>query len=525
MNIGESLPRNAQHFPDKRAIVDAHRTVTYRELHERTNRLANYLIAQGIRKGDLVGLSCGSRAEHFEALFALAKIGAVAVPFDFNWSAQECEAMLRFFAPKAFFLETRKETEALSTIARQHIAPGDLILIETPEAFGSRDPNSPGSTSSLSAHAESVEALLFQSAISQCASSDPAVGVEGLDPFLLMITSGTTGFPKACSINHETYSLRCMNYGLSKGMHPDERALMALPVHFNAGRGSVMSILYLGGTIFIQEKFDATLLLETIEREKITYTMLVPTLCERLLRHERLDQYQKSSLRYLGITGGHLSKEVARETRRRICADLSEAYASTDCGQMTTISGDDWDTHGDTVGRPIWCVLVRIADDDGREVPLGSDGEVCVRTPLAIQGYYQNPQATDEFLQGGWCHTGDIGFLDVEGYLHITGRKKNMVKSGGISVFPEEIEDTLRKHPAVADAAVIGFKSAEWGEGVRAFVVLKSSADCSANALIQFCKESLATYKAPKVVEFLSSLPRTGLGKIDRGKLAAMSLA
>ena len=525
MNIGESLPRNAQHFPDKRAIVDARRTVTYLELHERTNRLANYLIAQGIRKGDLVGLSCGSRAEHFEALYAVAKIGAIAVPFDFNWSAQECAAMLRFFAPKAFFQETRKETEALSTITRQHIAPGNLIFIETAEAFGSRDLNSPGSASSLSAHAEPVEASLFQSAISLGASSDPEVGVEGVDPFLLMITSGTTGFPKACSINHETYSLRCMNYGLSKGMNPDERALMALPVHFNAGRGSVMSILYLGGTIFIQEKFDATLFLETIEREKITYTMLVPTLCERLLRHERLDQYQKSSLRYLGITGGHLSKELARETRRRICADLSEAYASTDCGQMTTISGDDWDTHGDTVGKPIWCVLVRIADNDGREVPLGSEGEVCVRTPLAIQGYYQNPQATDEFLQGGWCHTGDIGLLDDEGYLHISGRKKNMVKSGGISVFPEEIEDTLRKHPAVADAAVIGFKSAEWGEGVKAFVVLKSSADCSANALIQFCKESLATYKAPKVVEFLSSLPRTGLGKIDRGKLATMSLA
>jgi len=515
MNIGESLPRNAQHFPDKRAIVDTHRTVTFRELYMRTNRLANYLLAQGIRKGDLVGLSCGSRAEHFEALFAVAKIGAVAVPFDFNWSAEECEAMMGFFAPKAFFLETRKETEALSKIAREHVPDKNLLVIGSPSSAHSFDELRTGS--------EPVEARSFESAISQSDPCVPEVEVQGLDPFLLMITSGTTGFPKACTINHETYSLRCMNYGLTKGMNPDERALMALPVHFNAGRGSVMSILYLGGTIFIQEKFDATLFIETIEREKITYTMLVPTLCERLLRHERLDNYQKSSLRYLGITGGHLTKELARETRRRICADLSEAYASTDCGQITTINGDDWDTHGDTVGKPIWCVLVRIADDDSREVPLGSEGEVCVRTPLAIQGYYQNPQATDEFLQGGWCHTGDIGFLDNEGYLHISGRKKNMIKSGGISVFPEEIEDTLRKHPDVTDAAVIGFKSPEWSEAVQAFVVLRSGADCNANALIQFCKESLATYKAPKIVEFLPSLPRTGLGKIDRGKLAAMT--
>ena len=505
MNIGESLPRNAQHFPNKRAIVDAHRTVTYAELQERTNRLASYLLAQGIRKGDLVGLSCGSRAEHFEALFALSKIGAVAVPFDFNWSAQECEAMLRFFVPKAFVVENRKETEALTKIASEHLHQSNLILTGSP----------------LPVRPELVEGRAFESAISQGAPSDPEVEVSGLDPFLLMITSGTTGFPKACSINHETYALRCLNYGLTKGMNPDERALMALPVHFNAGRGSVMSILYLGGTIFIQEKFHANLFLETIEREKITYTMLVPTLCERLLRHERLDEYRKSSLRYLGITGGHLSKELAHETRRRICADLSEAYASTDCGQITTIGGDDWDTHSDTVGKPIWCVLVRITDDDGREVPLGGEGEVCVRTPLAIQGYYQNPQATEEFLQGGWYHTDDIGFLDANGYLHISGRKKNMVKSGGISVFPEEIEDTLKKHPDVVDAAVIGFTSAEWGEAVKAFVVLNSDAACSADALIQFCKQSLAPYKAPKVVEFISTLPRTGLGKIDRVKLRA----
>ena len=501
MNIGESLPRNVQHFADKRAIVDAQRTVTYGELHERTNRLANYLLDRGIGKGDLVGISVGSRAEHFEALFALAKIGAVAVPFDFNWSAQECEAMLRFFQPKAFFLEARSETESLLTSAREHIENDKLVVVTGTE-------NHAG--------------VAFEFAIAGGDSNEPQVHVDGLDPFLLMITSGTTGFPKACSINHETYALRCMNYGLTKGMNPDERALMALPVHFNAGRGSVMSILYLGGTIFIQEKFDAEKFLQTVEREKITYTMLVPTLCERLLRHENLKQFQTSSLRYLGITGGHLSRELAKETRQRLCAELYEAYASTDCGQITTIGPEDWEEHGDTVGKPIWCVLVRISDDDGNEVAQGAPGEICVRTPLAIQGYYRNPAATEEFIAGRWCHTGDIGFLDADGYLHISGRKKNMVKSGGISVFPEEIEDTLRKHPAVADAAVIGFKSDQWGEAVKAFVVLNCDADCNAEILIQFCKESLAPYKAPKAVEFLAALPRTGLGKIDRGRLSAI---
>lgn len=501
MNIGESLPRNAQHYPGKLAIVDACRTVSYEELDGRTNRLANYLFRQGIVKGDLVGISVGSRAEHFETLFALAKIGAVAVPFDFNWSAGECEAMLRFFAPKSFILERRKETEALALIAAEHIERNKFIVVMDDGRHGG---------------------MPFEGAVDQGAPSAPLCEVHGLDPFLLMMTSGTTGFPKACSINHETYSLRCMNYGMTKGMNKDERALMTLPVHFNAGRGSVMSILYLGGTIIIQEKFDAEQFLQIVEEEEITYAMLVPVLCERLLRHERLGQYRTSSLRYLGITGGHLPKELARDIRQTLCADLFEAYASTDCGQITSLGPDDWEIHGDSVGKPIWCVLVRIADEDGRAVALGAEGEVCVRTPLAIQGYYQNPQATEEFFHGGWCHTGDIGFLDEQGYLHISGRKKNMVKSGGVSIFPEEIEDALRKHRDVADAAVLGFKSAAWGEAVKAFVVRRSGAQCGADTLITFCKQSLAPYKAPKVIEFLDSLPRTGLGKIDRHQLAVL---
>jgi acyl-CoA synthetase (AMP-forming)/AMP-acid ligase II len=167
--------------------------------------------------------------------------------------------------------------------------------------------------------------------------------------------------------------------------------------------------------------------------------------------------------------------------------------------------------------------LLKIAGDDHRELPRGQEGEICVRTPLAIQGYYNNAQASEEFFSGGWCHTGDIGFYDEKGYLTVSGRKKNMIKSGGISVFPEEIEDVLRKHPQVADVAVIGFKSSEWGEAVKAFVVLKSGANCDADALIVFCKASLASYKAPKIIEFVANLPRTGLGKIDRGKLAAIA--
>lgn len=502
MNIGEALPRNAQHFPRKLALRDHRTSLTHLELHLRTNRLGNYLLRQGIRPGDLVAFSCGSRSENFELLFALGKIGAVAVPFDFHWSSNESQAMIGFLEPEAFIIEGREETRHFSGFLADRFPPSRVLAIDWPEAPWSHP---------------------YEEAIRSAATDDPAVEVKEKDPFLIMITSGTTGFPKACLVNHETYVIRSLNNAITKAMNPDTRALLTLPLHFNAGRGSMVAALYLGATVFIQEKFDEAQFLATIQEEKIAYTMLVPTLCNRLLQYARLDQYDKSPLEFIGITGGHLSPQEAEGMISRVCPEVHETYASTDCGQITVITPQDRIDHSDTVGRPIWCVLLGILDEDGREVPPGQMGEICARSPLCVQGYYRNAQATQEFFAGGWCHTGDIGFIDTEGYLHVTGRKKNMIKSGGISIFPEEIEEILSRHPQVAEAAVVGFKSDTWGEAVKAFIVLKPGESCDADELTLFCKGSLASYKAPKAVEFVNALPRTGLGKIDRGRLSALA--
>ena len=200
MNIGESLARNAQHFPNKAAIVDAHRSVTYGKLHERTNRLADYFLKLGIGKGDRVGLSCGSRAEHFEALFALAKIGAVTVPYDYHWSAQECAAMVNFFAPKAFVLEGRKETQALAGILRESMTRESMLVIEG---------------------TENIDGGLFEAALAGGSPEEPQIEVAGKDTFILMITSGTTGFPKACTVSHEAYTLRSLNYAITRGTNAE----------------------------------------------------------------------------------------------------------------------------------------------------------------------------------------------------------------------------------------------------------------------------------------------------------------
>jgi len=256
MNMAETLARNAQRFPDKLAVVDPRRALTHRELHLRSNRLANYLRRHGVAKGDRVALSCGNRVEHIEAIFALAKIGAVSVPFDYNWSAQECAAMMQFFEPAALLVEERSETREVWSIALERLEKNRVIAIDPATA----------------------KAMPYEEALAESNIEDPDVAIDGKDPFIVMITSGTTGFPKGCVIDHETYALRSLNNAISKGLGDRERGLLTLPLHFNAGRGSVMSMLYLGGTIFIQEKFEAERFLRTIEQEKITYTMLVPIL-------------------------------------------------------------------------------------------------------------------------------------------------------------------------------------------------------------------------------------------------------
>jgi acyl-CoA synthetase (AMP-forming)/AMP-acid ligase II len=500
MNMGDALARNAQRFPTKPALIDERRTLTHLDFHLRTNRLANYLLKQGVSRGDRVALSCGNRVEHLETIFALAKIGVVAIPFDYSWKIHEYDAMVKFFEPSTFIVEEREETKNALELITDRLEPNHVLTIGANIA---------------------KRATPYEEAIAASAPDDPGVDVDGKETFIIMITSGTTGFPKGCVINHETYALRSLNNAITRGLNSDERGLISLPLHFNAGRGSAMSLLYLGGTVCLLDKFNEETFLKTVEREQITYTILVPALCQRLLRNPELKVAAKSSLTCVGITGGHLTPALAASIMENLCPHVYEAYASTDCGQITIITSEDRIGHNDSVGKPIWAVLLKITDDHGNEVPAGVKGEICLRSPMAIQGYYLNPDATEEFFAGGWCHTGDIGFVDGEGYLHVSGRKKNMIKSGGISIFPEEIEEVLAAYPGLAEVAVISYNHPEWGEAVKALVVAKSGATIDPENVIRFCKERLASYKAPKFVEVVSNLPRTALGKIDRGKLEA----
>ena len=365
-----------------------------------------------------------------------------------------------------------------------------------------------------------VDAVENESAVCRQA----AIQVSEDDPFAVLLTSGTTGFPKGCLATHRTFVFHCINNAIEKGLGVHDTALLSSPIYFNAGRSFTLGIIYFGGTVILHERFDAEHVLSTIEQEKVTYLGAVPTMCERMLQVLESRPYETSSLRCLAITGGKVHPSVLDGLRERLTANIYRTYASTDSGQMAISKPADMDSKPNAAGRPVWCVELRIVDDDGKALGVKEVGEIVCRSPLATHGYYKNPEATNASFRDGWFYTGDLGYFDEEGYLFVAGRKKDMVKSGGISIYPLEIESVLYGHPDIVEAAVIGVPNPEWGEAVKAVIVLKTGSTARSEELILFCKQRLASYKVPKSVDIVSSLPHTEIGKVNKAKVKEMIL-
>jgi acyl-CoA synthetase (AMP-forming)/AMP-acid ligase II len=497
--IHDGLQRNASKFPLKIAAKDRLRQITYADLNGRANQLAHGLLALGVRKGDGVGVSVGNSIEHLEIIFAIAKIGGLAIPLDVKWKSLELASVIAALEPRFLLLQ---EDSVAEFNAAAEIK--DLSFVRPVRL--SRDRS-------------------YSGLIEGQSRDDPRVPVGEDDPFAVLLTSGTTGFPKGCLATHRTFVFHCLNNAIEKGLGAHDIAVLSSPIYFNAGRSFTLGIIYFGGTVVVQERFDAEEVLRTIEREKATYIGAVPTMCERMLRVLETTRYDTRTIRCLAITGGKVHPAVLEGLQKHVTRNIYRTYASTDSGQMAIAKPADMEAKPDAAGRPVWCVDLRIVDDGGKRAPVGEVGEIICRSPLATHGYYKNPDATNASFRDGWFYTGDLGYFDPEGFLYVVGRKKDMVKSGGISVYPLEIESVLYSHPDVATAAVIGVPDPEWGEAVKAAVVLKPDSTLNAESLIAFCKQRLSGYKVPKSVEFRTSLPLTEIGKVNKVALREMILA
>ncbi len=499
MLMGDGLRRNAWKFPLKIAAKDRFRAINYADLNARVNQLAHGLLAIGVRRGDAVALSVGNRIEHLEIIFATAKIGALAIPLDVKWKALELAAVIAALEPRFIILQ-------------------EDCVAELAKAKELKD------LSALKAVSLSAD-LSYGGLLNGQSADEPDVHVDEDDPFAVLLTSGTTGFPKGCLATQRTFVFHCINNAIEKGLGAHDKAILSSPIYFNAGRSFTLGIIYFGGTMILHERFDAEAVLKTIEHEKVTYVGAVPVMCERMLHVLESKKYDTSSLRCLAITGGKVHPAVLEALKQNLTPNIYRTYASTDSGQMAISKPSDFSAKPNAGGRPVWCVDLRIVDDEGKPVNVGDVGEIICQSPLATHGYYKNPEATNASFRAGWFYTGDLGYFDEEGYLYVSGRKKDMVKSGGISIYPLEVESVIYSHPDILEAAVIGVADPQWGEALKAVVVLKPGATLTESVLLGFCKERLSAYKVPKSVEFRDGLPHTEVGKVNKVKLKELILA
>lgn len=494
--MGDGLRRNAWKFPVKIAAKDRFREINYADLNARVNQLARGLLSIGVRRGDGVALSVGNRIEHLEIVFATAKIGALAIPLDVKWKALELGSVVGALEPKFILLQEDCVQEFENAKALKDLSGIKAVALSADRSYSGL--------------------LRGQS------SEEPDVHVDEDDPFAVLLTSGTTGFPKGCLATQRTFVFHCINNAIEKGLGAHDKAILSSPIYFNAGRSFTLGIIYYGGTMILHERFDAEEVLKTIERERVTYVGAVPVMCERMLHVLESKKYDTGSLRCLAITGGKVHPAILESLKKNLTPNIYRTYASTDSGQMAISKPGDAVEKANSAGRPVWCVDLRIVDDAGKPVKVGEVGEIICQSPLATHGYYKNPDATNASFRDGWFYTGDLGYFDEEGYLFVSGRKKDMVKSGGISIYPLEIESVIYSHPDILEAAVIGVPDPQWGEALKAVIVLKPGAKLHSGELLSFCKEKLSAYKVPKSVEFVEALPHTEVGKVNKVKVREM---
>lgn len=502
MNPGMYISRSARFWPDETAVIFRELRFSYLDLDRRTNRLARGLTALGLQKGDRVAVYSWNRHEILELEVACYKTGLVKVPINARLSAREAVHVVNDSGASVVLADSH-HAETLAPVMEQ--MPSVRVVLETGAAgSGTRD----------------YEAFLEQ----QPEVFHPA-DVSEDDIAVLHYTSGTSGKLKAAvqTFGNRTAFIRktFMIPGGQTG--PGDIFALIGPITHATGM-NIMPLLFTGGCALILEKFDVEQFLQLVEREKVTHTFMVPTMINMVLNHPRLPEYDTSSLKRIVYGAAPMSPTRVSQAIERFGPILVQGYGAGETTSIITVLTEK--EHEEALrmnekrlascGRPRFDTEVRILDEDGREAAVGEIGEIVVRGPDIMQGYWQAPELTAEVLKEGWYYTGDLAKTDEDGFIYIVDRKKEMIISGGFNIYPTEIESVLYTHPAVFEACVIGIPDRKWGEAVKAFVVLKEDKVVSEDELIDYCAGQLAGFKKPGSIEFVNTLPKNPNGKIVR---------
>jgi fatty-acyl-CoA synthase len=490
LNVPFMLLRNVHENPDKLAVVSGDRRYTYRAFNERVNRLGNALLKEGVRKGDKVAYLLNNYSEFAEISFALSKIGALSVPLNFRLKGEEIGYILAHSDSSFLFFGAEFKETLSAWIPR-------LPLIKRRVQVG-----------------ESAE---YEDLLRSSSGEEPPVQVLEEDEHSIMYTSGTTGFPKGAVHTHKSRIWNSLNMLVDTGLRgSDVFAITAPMFHIAAGHTMLLSPIFIGATVVILESFSLPEFFEVIQKEKISAFFAVPTMFVRMVEHPNFGDYDLSPVRLL-FTGGAVTSIELKERILKAFprATLDDLMGLTEGGPLTTfLPHRDALRKPASVGRAHFSQMVRVVNDRGEDVRGDEVGEIIVKGPAVMKGYYKNPEATDKALQDGWLYTGDLARVDGEGFQYLAVRRTDLIVSGGENVYPAEVERVLLQHPRVRDAAVIGVKDQEWGERVVAVVVPGEGDKPAEEEILGFCQGRLAGYKRPRRVVFVDELPKNQLGKV-----------
>jgi acyl-CoA synthetase (AMP-forming)/AMP-acid ligase II len=507
MHVGHFLTRAALRWPHRPAWLEGDVVVTFREAEARVNRLAHALAALGARPGDRVGMLTPNCRQGLETILAPMKAGMTVVPMNVRLHPREHAYMLN---------DSGARVLVYHELLRDHVRSlrDELQTVERFICIGQREPGD----------------VDFEEAQAGRPATSPDVPIQPDDLAWLFYTSGTTGVPKGAMLMHRNLVAMVQIFLLDLNPARETDVLLhgaaithgsGVSIFHHIARGAASAFL-------ATRSFDPPRIFEAIQRYRVTTMFLAPTMVHMLTTSGAHREYDLSSLHTVFYGGGPMYVEQQQEAIRTFGPIFCQLYGQGEAPMLMTALPKEEHLAGDdpvkqrrlaSAGRESTGMRVRVVDDDDRDVPPDSPGEIVVRGDLVMKGYWGKPEATAEALRGGWLHTGDVGHLDADGYLYITDRKKDMIISGGSNIYPRELEEVICTHPAVHEVAVIGVPDEKWGEMVKAMVVLRPGARTSEAEIVEHCRRSLASYKKPASVEFLAELPKNAYGKVLKREL------
>lgn len=506
LNLSVFLEDSARRYPSKDAFVFMDTHLTYAQVNGAANQIANGLVAAGINPGDKVALSCLNVPYFPMVYFGILKAGGVVVPLSVLLKRDEVEYHLKDSDAKAYFCFLG--------------APGLPMLEEGHAGFLNTDsckdlfvitakPTDPSPIDGL----KTMGTLMHgQSPVAE------TVATSAEDTAVIIYTSGTTGQPKGAELTHSNLTLNAI---VSAGLFEpssEDTLLIVLPLfHIFAMTVMMNAGIYRGTTNVLLPRFDAETVLGLMEKHKITFFAGVPTMYWGLLNYQGdkfdLDGISRNLKKCLS-GGASLPVKVLEGFEARFKVEILEGYGMSEGSPVVTFNQVEAGRKPGSIGTPVWGVEVKIVDEDGKEVPTGEKGEIVYRGHNVTKGYYNKPEANAKTIKNGWLYSGDVGTKDEDGFFYVVDRTKDMVIRGGLNVYPREVEDVMMKHEAVSLVAVIGIPDDQYGEEIKACVVLKEGHEVSAEELSLWTKERIAAYKYPRIVEFLDALPQSATGKI-----------